>query len=95
MKKNVKFLASVSIGMIGLFSVPAAAALPSGYTEMEWLYANGNQWTLSGYTPSCTDRIEMKVRIKGAQYESYTLFCSRGTTASTDVMQCYWSNPLK
>lgn len=94
MKKSVKFLVFVLIGMIGLFSIPAAAALPSGYTEMEWLYANGKQWTLSGYTPSCNDRIEMKVRINGAQYDTYTLFCSRGTTTSTQVMLCYWTNPL-
>ncbi len=85
----MKFLVPISFLIIGLFSIPAAAALPSGYTEMGWLYANGKQWTLSGYTPSCTDRIEMKVRINGVQYYNYTLFCSSGTTTSTDVMKCF------
>ncbi len=75
---------------MGLVSV--SAALPSGYTEVGWVQATGSQWVLSGYTPACTDRIEMKVRFLPAQYKNWTLFCARGTSATTATFTCYWLN---
>ena len=53
-------IAAMGAGMA--FSLCAnAAALPSGYTRLEYIEGTGAQWINTGYTPLSTDTIEEEV----------------------------------
>ena len=57
MEKLIRFCCCL-VAAVAAFGA-SSADLVEGYKQLEWLYVNGASWTLSGYTPSDTDRIEM------------------------------------
>lgn len=86
MKKLIRFCCCLVAA--GAAFGASGAELAEGYRQLEWLYINGASWTLSGYTPSDTDRIEMTVRLQEDAYAQIPLFCACGTAAGQDVVQC-------
>lgn len=95
MKKLIRFCCCLVAA--GAAFGASGVELGEGYKQLEWLYVNGASWTLSGYTPSDTDRIEMSIRLQEDAYASIPLFCACGNAAGKDVVQCSvghdWAKP--
>ena len=74
------FRAAIAAGLVALGFGSARAA----YVPVEWIKADGKQWIYTACTPTCTDRVEMKVRFSTVT-ALQCLYCSRGTAGTKDT----------
>ena len=78
--KNLKVALAAACAVVVGWAFTASA----GYTPVQWIKADGKQWIYTGYTPACTDRVEMKVRFSTVT-ALQCLYCSRGMAGTTDT----------
>ena len=62
--------------------------IPAEYQPVEYISSSGAQWLNTGFTPACTDRIEMKLNFNN-KTDTQCLWCSRGTSTSTSTFTCF------
>ena len=69
-----------------------AVDINRSFTIYDSLDMTGSQWLYTDYKPSCTDRIEMKLRFLSTGGTSQVLYCSRGTRGDglQDCMSAYY-----
>ena len=85
MKNIANFASSVILAVCAASVSSFADGLPTGYTQVPLIQANGNCQIRTGITPTCTDKAEMTWRpctVSGNQ----NLFCSR--TGTGDSSRC-------
>ena len=72
----------------GSGTITGASLIPAEYQTIEYIQSSGGQWVNTGFTPSCMDRIEMKVNfanVSGTQ----CLYCSRATSTTVNTMTSF------
>ena len=62
--------------------------VPAEYQPVEYISSSGAQWINTGFTPACTDRIEIKLNFNN-KTGTQCLWCSRGTTTSTSTFTSF------
>ena len=83
MKNALRTLSLFGFAFSLLFAAQAA-----NYTILDSITTTGAQRILTGYTPSCTDRIEMKFSVANTS-DTMCLWCARGTSTTTDSMTTF------
>ena len=77
MKSTVALL----LGALALVRPSFATGLPSDYESVGWIDSSGTQWINTEFTPSCTDRVETKIRYLALTASTYYgIFCARGAS---------------
>lgn len=85
-KSDFRFLKKIAFVMILCSSVMQPAL--ADYTLLESITATGAQRVRTGYTPACTDRIEMKIRFTNIS-DTMTLWCSRSVDTKTATVTAF------
>lgn len=67
------------------------SGIPAEYQPVEYISSSGAQWINTGFTPACTDRIEMKLNFNN-KTDTQCLWCSRGTTTTVDTFTSFMIN---
>ena len=62
--------------------------VPAAYQPVEYISSSGAQWLNTGFTPACTDRIEMKLNFNNKN-GTQCLWCSRGTATTTSTFTAF------
>ena len=62
--------------------------IPSAYQPVEYIASSGAQWLNTGFTPACSDRIEMKLNFENKD-GTQCLWCSRGTSTSAATFTAF------
>ena len=65
--------------------------VPAEYQPIEYIESSGAQWINTGFTPSCNDRIELKLRFANKS-GTQCLWCSRGTSTSASTFTSFMIN---
>ncbi|MBQ9429961.1 MAG: autotransporter-associated beta strand repeat-containing protein [Kiritimatiellae bacterium] len=65
--------------------------IPAEYLPLEYIESSGKQWVNTGFTPACTDRIEIKLRFAN-KTGTQCLWCARGTTTSANTFTSFMIN---
>ncbi|MBO7683697.1 MAG: autotransporter-associated beta strand repeat-containing protein [Kiritimatiellae bacterium] len=93
--KNIAALAGAAVlAVCSTLSSPLFADLPTGYTQVPYIQANGNCQIRTGITPACTDKVEMTWRpIRVDVTEN--LWCSRSGTTSGQFTAFQVSNKIR
>ncbi|MBQ8114361.1 MAG: hypothetical protein IJ146_14260 [Kiritimatiellae bacterium] len=65
--------------------------IPSAYQPVEYIASSGAQWLNTGFTPACSDRIEMKLNFENKD-GTQCLWCSRGTSTSAATFTAFMIN---
>ena len=64
-------------------------AIPSGYTDLDYIRATGTQYTLTDFTLKSSYRIQVTFRLSSTSYTS-CIFCSRGTTTTDNSISLFY-----
>ena len=62
--------------------------IPSAYQPVEYIASSGAQWLNTGFTPACSDRIEMKLNFENKD-GTQCLWCSRGTSTTAATFTAF------
>ena len=69
---------ATAVATSAILPAPAAvSALPEGYTQLEWIEADGKQRIDTGYTPDQTDKISVRFKMPTFNSEIQALYCAR------------------
>ena len=83
----MKKLLSALLGIFGLFIIPAYAALPTGYTELEYIEGTGTQYITTDITANQDTSAEIKF-VPTSVYPSNAVFGAR-TSKTSDAFNVW------
>ena len=85
---NIKEILMFVIAAVLTLSV-SAGRLPSGFVELKYIEANGDQPVLTKYTPKGSTSVKMRLALNGT-WKSQAIFCARGMDNNVRTFTMFW-----